>query len=183
MSVEYRPIAGCLGYRVGDDGSVWSLWQKEFLGSRNGCRSFIGTDWNRMKLRTNGDGYAEVGLKTSSGKQRTFRVQRLVLEAFVGPCPDGMEACHGPDHNRANCRLANLRWDTHARNIGDKYARDTIQRGEKHGAHKLTAISVREIRALSRLRIFKQKELAKAYGVCIQCIEAVCQRRAWKHVA
>lgn len=45
-------------------------------------------------------------------------VHRLVLEAFVGPCPPGMEACHWngiPGDNR----LHNLRWDTPSANNAD----------------------------------------------------------------
>lgn len=53
------------------------------------------------------------------GTRRNFLVHRLVLEAFEGPCPDGLEACHYND-NSADNRLANLRWDTHSANIQDK---------------------------------------------------------------
>ena len=42
-------------------------------------------------------------------------VHRLVLLAFVGPCPEGMEVCHN-DSNPANNRLDNLRYDTHLNN-------------------------------------------------------------------
>ena len=30
--VEYRDVPGWPGYRVGDDGSVWSLWKRRGLG-------------------------------------------------------------------------------------------------------------------------------------------------------
>jgi hypothetical protein len=53
------------------------------------------------------------------GNHRCHQVSRLVLEAFIGPCPDGMEACHYPDSNPANNRLSNLRWDTHVANLAD----------------------------------------------------------------
>ena len=33
---------------------------------------------------------------SKDGKRQTRRVHRLALEAFVGPCSEGMEACHGP---------------------------------------------------------------------------------------
>lgn len=42
---------------------------------------------------------------------RHASVHPLVLEAFVGPRPPGMEACHA-DGNKTNNALSNLRWDT-----------------------------------------------------------------------
>lgn len=45
-------------------------------------------------------------------------VHVLVLEAFVGPCPEGMEALHWNDVAHDN-RLENLRWGTRAENIAD----------------------------------------------------------------
>lgn len=56
----------------------------------------------------------------SRGKHRTKRfVHHLVLEAFVGPRPEGMECCHDDD-DPANNRLENLRWDTHSSNLNDR---------------------------------------------------------------
>lgn len=53
------------------------------------------------------------------GKARRFAVHRLVLDAFVGPCPEGLQACHGNNVKHDN-RLANLRWDTHSENVYDQ---------------------------------------------------------------
>lgn len=57
-------------------------------------------------------------------KQNTCRVHRLVLEAFVGPCPEGMECCHN-DGNPANNMVGNLRWDTTVGNMLDKAGHGT----------------------------------------------------------
>lgn len=46
-------------------------------------------------------------------------VHLYVLETFVGPRPEGMQACHG-DGDPANNRLSNLRWDTCSNNNLDK---------------------------------------------------------------
>lgn len=54
----------------------------------------------------------------SNGNIIHTRVHRLVMLAFVGPCPEGMEVCHN-DGNRANSQLDNLRYDTHINNILD----------------------------------------------------------------
>lgn len=51
----------------------------------------------------------------------------LILEAFVGLCPDGMECCHNDD-DRSNNRLDNLRWDTHRENVKDGYKNGATRR-------------------------------------------------------
>ena len=43
------------------------------------------------------------------GKLRQTSIPRLVLLAFVGPCPEGMECCHFPDRDVRNNKLNNLR--------------------------------------------------------------------------
>ena len=43
-------------------------------------------------------------------------VHRLVLETFVGPCPDKMECSH-IDNNKLNNNLSNLCWESHADNL------------------------------------------------------------------
>jgi hypothetical protein len=60
-----------------------------------------------------------------NGSQRSFQVHRLVMAAFVGPCPDGMEVCHN-DGNHLNNRLENLRYGTRSDNQYDRV---------KHGTH------------------------------------------------
>lgn len=61
--------------------------------------------------------HSRVGLHRN-GLQENRLVHRLVLEAFVGPCPSGLEACHANDIGTDN-RLSNLRWDTRQANTLD----------------------------------------------------------------
>lgn len=65
---------------------------------------------------------------------KTYRVHRLVLEAFVGPCPAGMEACHWDD-DPSNNQLSNLRWDTSTAN-----KRDMARNGGNQNANKTHCI-------------------------------------------
>lgn len=109
-TVEYREIQGFPGYRVGNDGSVWSCLRSCIKGR------IITDQWRRQKpgaskKRTAGRRYLYVNLATGQRKYKTFRIHRLVLQAFVGPCPEGMEARHlngDPSDNR----LENLCWGT-----------------------------------------------------------------------
>ncbi len=73
-----------------------------------------------LAIRRNDDGYCFVNLDLD-GKTYSRSVHQLVLETFVGPRPEGMEACHYPDDDKSNNRLENLRWDTHGENAKDKY--------------------------------------------------------------
>lgn len=52
------------------------------------------------------------------GRRRTRLIHQLVLEAFVGPRPNGMEGCHN-DGICTNNVWTNLRWDTRAGNAAD----------------------------------------------------------------
>ena len=61
--------------------------------------------------------YLSVGL-WKNGVCEVRTVHRMVLEAFVGPRPEGMEGCHGPGGLHDN-KVTNLRWDTHAENVMD----------------------------------------------------------------
>ena len=155
--VEYREIPRLVGYRFGDDGSFWSRW------NRNGAG--LTDHWRRLEGTPDKDGYVSVSPKNSlTGKTMGHRLHRLVLEAFVGPCPPGMEACHVPDGDRSNNRLENLSWSTHVVNVSDKVAHGTTQVGTKHGMAKLTEAQVIEIRG--RLTAGASgPELAREYGV------------------
>jgi HNH endonuclease/NUMOD4 motif len=53
------------------------------------------------------------------GRAETRFVHQLVLLAFRGPRPDGMECCHENDVATDN-RLSNLRYDTPTANAADR---------------------------------------------------------------
>lgn len=74
-----------------------------------------------------GFGYARVTL-SKRGLRRSVFVHVLVLSAFVGPRPEGQEACHG-DGVRLNNNLSNLRWDSRSENQKDSV---------RHGTHAST---------------------------------------------
>lgn len=50
------------------------------------------------------------------GRGNKRYLHRLVLEAFIGPCPKGLEGLH-EDDDPANNRLVNLRWGTRSDNM------------------------------------------------------------------
>lgn len=97
-------------YQVSDQGRVRS---KDIRTTDKNGRKWnkTGTIHGTHKKR---NGYVYVNLKAAPRKQRRY-VHQLVLEAFVGPRPEGAEACHN-NGNRADNRLENLRWDTVSEN-------------------------------------------------------------------
>jgi hypothetical protein len=113
------------------------------------------------------------------GKKTSHYVHRLVLQAFVGPNPEGTVCCHN-DGDPSNNRLNNLRWDTYRANEQDKLRHGTWLVGSQINA-KLTEEEVLEIRRLkSGGATFAA--LAITYGVSRQNVAAIVHRRAWHHL-
>jgi len=109
-------------------------------------------------------------------KQKIMRPHKLVLEAFVGICPQGMECCHN-DGNTLNNHIDNLRWDTHTNNIHDRIKHGTTNRGERCGTSKLALEQVISIRKDDRL----QRIIAEEYGVKQSLISRIKNGVRWQH--
>lgn len=167
--VRYSSL-DCYGFpnaRVGDDGTVQTL--------RKGV-------WKDRKPGKLNNGYKTVNLR-KGGKVHYFLISRLVLMAFVGPCPEGMECCHNNGDHRDN-RLANLRWDTRKANSHDRFTHGTVKYGEQLPSTKNTEEEIREIRRLYATGRFTQRELADRYGLKSQMsISRIVNRKVWKTVA
>lgn len=134
--VRLRVVPQHPHHAVTDDGRMFSLHDGD------GIRPRV----HRLKgYRTRG-GYKGV-LMTAENKRT--KIHRLVLEAFVGSCPKGMETRHldGDVHNN---RLENLCWGTRCENAQDKirHGRSHDQSGEKGPGARLKWGDVREIRSL-----------------------------------
>lgn len=175
-TVMYRDIPNFDGYRVGDDGSVWSRWIKVGLGAGGGTTRKIGGKWNRLKPWVRDDGHLDINL----GSRFRFRVHTLILIAFVGPRPKGAECCHS-DGNPGNNSLGNLRWDTRKANCADAKVHGTAAVGERNGQSKLTTEMVRSIRA-DRRSGMTYAELANKYGVKAGTLHPLISGKTWKHV-
>lgn len=179
-TIEYRDVPGFPGYKVGSDGSVWTCKTVRRLGYGKGTVGGFGTTWKRRKTYTTPCGH--LGLHLWIGDESTYKlVHRLVLEAFVGPCPTGMECCHN-DGNPANNNLTNLRWDTKQSNIADAVKHGVICRGEKHGRAKLTTEQVRRIREECTAGTASQQVIANKYGVTQMLVSKIFRRRVWRHI-
>lgn len=184
--VCFRRLAflGFPSYRVGDDGSVWAFRMK--------------SGWKKLSTRPTGSLYSRRTL-CCNGSTKRYYVHQLVLLAFIGPCPNGMECCHN-DGIKTNNDLSNLRWGTPKENGEDKIRHGNsltgrknpnwdglLARGEMNGCSKLTESDVRKIRRLYRPRRGLGREgnlkmLAEMFGVGKGTIWGIAHRLSWKHV-
>lgn len=126
----WRPALGWEGfYEVSDHGNVRSV--DRIVQTKTGPQRHRGRPLKTYPAVRGG--YPAVQL-WRSGKVKLHYVHTLVLEAFVGPRPFDMEACHG-DGNPLNNHISNLRWDTSA---GNK--QDMLRHGRNQNASKTHCI-------------------------------------------
>lgn len=171
---DLRPVPGRPGYHVSADGRVFSDWTP----SRQTPRRSRGIDpAQRHELARP---MAPVGYLIVSSRPRLPRefVHRLVLLAWIGPCPKGQQARH-LDGNRLNNHLSNLAWGTPKENQADRIRHGTACFGAKNPTAKLTEEQVREI---LRTPNPNHCHMAVRYGVNRTAIQKVLARQTWRHI-
>lgn len=175
----WKSIRGFKGhYEVSSQGRVRSLART--VPMSDGRKYKVSS--KPLTLRESKFGYIHVCLMLNQKGHHPL-VHRLVLEAFVGPCPEGMECCH-EDGNKSNNHLGNLRWDTRESNRAD-----STRLGMSHGAHpgenhwnaKLKPKDVLEIRKLTRDSVL-HKVIAEKFGVSITTVRDIKSRKSWNHI-
>ena len=111
---KWLPVVGYEGhYEVSDHGRVKSLARK---------LPVAGSGWRNYReriLRPSFAGHPHVVMVTPTGEQRTETIHRMLMAAFVGPCPEGMEVRHLNDVKDDN-RLENLAYGTASENMLDR---------------------------------------------------------------
>lgn len=104
---RWKDVPGWDGiYAVSDLGRVKSM--ARVVIKRCGRRQQVGE--SILKSFPNEGGYLRVILR-GAGRRMNYPVHRLVLLAFVGACPEGMETCHR-NGSRQDNRMGNLAWGT-----------------------------------------------------------------------
>jgi hypothetical protein len=131
-------------------------------------------------LKINKYGHLQVSLYKNNIR-KNYSIHRLVLEAFVGPCPPGMEGCHN-DGKPSNNYVGNLRWDTHKNNAKDSIKHGTFIKGSKQGLAKLNDWKVRIIIRLIEDGYLIQQEIADIFNVTRQTISYIKRKKIWKHI-
>jgi len=159
-----KPIPGQRGYFADRNGNIWSI------NSKDGVPRKLKPGLTR--------GYYGVSL---SGK-RSFYVHRLILQTFVGVCPDGMQSCHN-NGKRSDNRLSNLRWDTFKNNHADMMKHGTRLMGENHHLSVLNELQVRIIRNYPK-HYGDASYLTNVFKVSRRTIRDLrcITKRSWKHI-
>ena len=121
MEEEWKPIPGYEGYEVSNHGRVRSL--DRTIHRKDGRTRRL--NGKLLKPAKNKGGYLTVGL-WKDGKEKKKLIHRLVLEAFIGERPEGMETLHA-DGAPSNNKVNNLRWGTSRDNKADMV---------RHGRHR-----------------------------------------------
>lgn len=152
------PLSNYPGYFIDEDGNVYNSRNNILRGGRS------------LKYKT--------VTFTVNGNRYTKYVHKLVLETFIGPCPEDCQAAHN-DGNPQNNSLSNLRWATKSENQLDRIIHGTHSRGIKNPRAKLSAEDVHEIR---KSNLGKSK-LALKYNVSKSTIRDIIDNRIWRHDA
>ncbi len=173
--VELKTVLGFPRYAITIDGRVWSKPQTNRFGE------LYGGIWLKP---TNRHGYLFVELYAGS-HSRILAVHRLVLENYIGRCPEGMEACHGNGIKTDN-RLENLRWDTKRNNQLDAIRHGTAQclrqTGENNPFCKLSEDNVKLIFNAYHDGAYTQQELADCFELNRATVGQIVRKETWKHV-
>jgi len=104
----------------------------------------------------------------------TYKVARLVCEAFHGPAPAENLVCMHLDENSRNNRPENLRWGTQKENLNAPgYAEKISRRG---GADLRKTTKEQRLEIAARYSAGEsQAKLAKEYGISACRVSAICK--------
>lgn len=183
---QWKTIPRATDYEISESGIV-----RRRIDSQNKTGKIF-KKGHIIKDRLNCFGYKKLGLHCDANmkKQETYQTHRLVLEAFVGPCPKGRQ-CNHIDSNRINNHISNLEWITpkenvdHSINVGLRKPKDQI--GEKNHMSKLKDGEVWLIKKLLASDMYKegkllQKTIAKMFNVKPSRISAINTGISWSHI-
>ena len=167
---------------------VWGFYGRYEISNLCRIKSLYKSGPNNSQKRQKP--YVSDGYKMVSGYYSTAlsckyklvfrRINRLVLETFIGKAPHGYQAAH-LDGDKSNNKLTNLAWVTAKTNAAHKNFHGTQPQGEKCGNARLTEDQVREIRK-ARFDGITGTSLAIKYGVPNSQIYRISLGKSWKHV-
>jgi hypothetical protein len=169
---RWLPIADWPGYDVSDHGRVRTWWG---AGSGQQGRRAIGNTFKCIGYAINTGHRGVLLYRNGSTESWRAKIHTLVLTAFVGPCPEGMECLHG-DGNPANNRLDNLRWGTRSENQQDAVS---------HGSHNRAVLTDDDIPKIWEeiLAGDADRVIAKRWNVSATGISNIRTGQAWVRVA
>lgn len=147
---------------------------------RNGHVSKLLSEPRPISTHREKRGYIRVFLHLN-GVRRSELVHRLMLMAFSGPCPDGMECSH-LDGDPSNNSIENLKWVTRKENHRHKIIHGTHQSGEKNTFSSISETTAKNI-VLSLLDGKSPTEVAKENNTTLAVVSGIRTGRTWTHIS
>lgn len=130
-------------------------------------------------------GYRMVMLcKGNGSKPKSALIHRLVALAFLGePPPVKRPTVNHKNMDKADNRVENLEWLSHADN--NRHAQPTIKhcKGIDKPSNKLSEAQVREIRFRYAYGGVTMQELADEFSVSNPTIHNIIHRKKWAHLS
>jgi hypothetical protein len=168
--METRPIPSTIGYAASRCGKILSYHRLEPF---------------ELKQANHRQGYKAVSVKTTQGI-KTRLVHRLIMEAWIGPCPEGCVTNHKNGIKQDN-RLENLEYCTQSENMAHSYGyglspKPPTTRGSECRLSKLTEEKVLAIRASTDRKPGYLKRLAAMYEVTAPTVSKILLRHTWTHI-
>lgn len=123
-------------------------------------------------------GYARVILSKDGAATQTY-VHKVVLEAFAGSRPNGMQVAHG-NGNKLDNRLENLRWATPAENQADRVRHGTGREGKAHPATRIGLDMARIIRRIHAESGLNATKIGECFGIPRTTATDILANRVWR---
>lgn len=169
----WAAIPGYDGYQVSDQGNIRSILKK------GNHKSKKGSDWRLLKPQIRKDNRRTISIATK-GVYRHHFIYKLIMLAFLGPCPDGMEIAH-LNGNCSDDRFVNLKYCTHKENESHKHMHGTSPQGERNPNSKLLGWQIEEILFLSEKSISHAK-IAALFDISYKDVSAIILGIKWSHI-
>lgn len=124
---EWKDIEGYEDmYKISNSGYIKSIERK--VVNRNNLRTI---KEKILKYKKDKEGYCSVSL-CKNGTVRTFKVHRLVAEAFISNTNNLPQVNH-KDENKENNAVSNLEWIVNLKNTNNYHSKNGTK---KYGVHK-----------------------------------------------
>jgi hypothetical protein len=86
---------------------------------------------DKLLNANNGEGFYNTVRLRKDGKAKTFKLHRLLAQAFI-PNPENKPCVNHKDGNKLNNDLSNLEWCTHKENMKHAYDNGMLFQSEKN---------------------------------------------------
>lgn len=155
-------------YDIREDGRVFARYD---AGYRKAGRELFG--------RVLSSGYRQFKLVDINGERRSYRANRLILEAFKGRAPTSEHQAAHENGVRLDNRVDNLNWKTWQENEEDKDRHGTILFGDSHPRAKISFSVADAMRSKYSGRHGDMRRLSREFGVSIDIVSRVIRNKAW----